>query len=381
MLLSKTKIRNYAFIAGFCTLLLYNFHRYIFKYNSEGTSPTYTNTPLIWKVGKYLILSMIMACFLSCVNYASRVNKWFVFTYLVVLIILLVNFLNFFIYGVFDAEETEYCFWFLLLTAYWFTEDSVFNININYNKLLTNTALVLFISNGIVIANYYATGRLPALAYEGGLVRFGGFWDDPNAFGIVCVFYFFYFINRQKYILSCIALVNIVLTFSFTSYFLLLISIGYWIFTAYNIYNKKWILFGIFICSLIAMVIVHYFDLIKDLYDVKAESVNEHLTKQLVFNIWPLQNSPLQFSENWYESSFYNYFPVSVLIHLAFLLLSLSLFKNSKDKELKFYFFLFIVGSFFFSMLYIFPLNFIFIFLLIDYLKRNSAKTIYAKLS
>jgi hypothetical protein len=375
MMLSKTKIRNWAFLAGFFSLLFYDFHRYIFKYNSEGTSPTYTNTPIIWKMGKYLLMMIIAAVFFSCLTYTKRVNKWFIFIYGVIIFILLVNLLNFVIYRELDIDEVEYCLWFFVIIPYWFAADSVFNIDINYRKIMTWSAIILFISNGIAVGNYYLTGRLPALGYDGGLVRFGGFWDDPNAFGIACVFYFYYFITSKKYLLSLIGLASIVLTFSFTAYFLLIASIGFWLFSNYKVINKKWGIIGTIIVSSIVLVGLYFYDLITSLYEIKSQSVTEHLSKNMIFNIIPLQNSSLQFSENWYESSFYNYFPVSILIHGAFLLLFISLFKTSDNKDLKFYFFLFVTSSFFFSMLYTFPLNLIFIFLLVDYLKRRTPLT------
>jgi hypothetical protein len=369
MTLSRIRVRNYGAIAGMIILLLYDFHRYIFKYNSEGTSPTYTNTPLVWKVGKYVLLTAAVALFFSGIKYTLKVNRWFWYIYGVIAVILVINLVNFIIYGVFDTEETEYCFWFALLIPYWFTEESVFNFKFNYHKLIIWSMAILYASNIIAIANYYFTGRLPALGYEGGLVRFGGFWDDPNSFGIICTFFFYYFIKRGNYLVAALSIINIVLTFSFTAYFLLFLSIGFWIFTSYVRYNIKWLLFGVGVVAVIGAFVLVYFDALSDLYQIKAESVNEHLTQKMIFNPIPLLNAPIQFSENWYESSFYNYFPFSILIHLGFLILLLSLFLSAKNKDLKFFFFLFIVASFFFSMLYTFPLNFLFIFLLIDYIK------------
>lgn len=371
MLFSKTRIRNVAFIIGFLALLLYDFHRYIFKYNSEGTSPTYADTPLVWKVSKYLILSVIMGVFFSVANFTRTISKWHILIYVFVAIVVVVNILNFFVYGIFNNQETEYCFWFLLLLPYCFVTDSVFNIDLNYNKLLTWAAIVLYASNAVAIANYLFTGRLPALAYEGGLVRFGGFWDDPNSFGILCVFYFYYFINKKKYLLALFSVINILVAFSFTAYFLLLLSMLYWAVTTYKSFNKKWTMFGVCVFALISAFVVYYWDLLVGLYEIKAESVTEHLTQKMIFNPAPLFTSPLQFSENWYESSFYNYFPFSILMHAAMLWLFLSLFVNSQNKALKFFFFLFITSSFFFSMLYTFPMNFVFIFLLIDYVKTK----------
>jgi hypothetical protein len=372
MILSKIRIREYVYKIGFYVLLFYNFHRYIFKYNFEGTSPTYTNTPFIWKTLKYLIIAVLLIIFYLCSNYQKKVSKWFIVVYSLITIVLLVNVTNFVIYHEFDMEEVEYSFLFLLLGLYWFSTSSVNTVSINFNRLLTIAAIVLFTSNAIAIGNYYLFGRLPALGYEGGLVRFGGFWDDPNGFGIVCVFFLYYFANKKRYILSAIAIVCLLFTASFTAYLLLVASITYWVFTTYTRYNKKWLILGIAIVSAVGAVLYSYWDMIWDLYELKSESINQHLEKKMIFNFLPLQNSPIQFSENWYESSFYNYFPFSIIIHLAFLLLLLSLFRNSVQRDYKFFLFLFVISSFFFSMLYTFPLNFIFMVLLIDYLKPKA---------
>ncbi|MBS1528205.1 MAG: hypothetical protein JST19_21345, partial [Bacteroidetes bacterium] len=340
---------------------------------SEGTSPTYTNTPLIWKVFKYMILIVLLAVFYLCSTYKKKVSYWFWVIYSLIGLVLLVNVLNFIVYREFDMEEVEYCFLFLLLALYWYANSNVLEININFDRLLTTGAIVLFISNAVAIANYYLFGRLPALGYEGGLVRFGGFWDDPNSFGIVSVFFFYYFINKKRYVLTIISLVCIVFTASFTAYFLFVCAIGYWVFITYKRYNKKWLMLGIGIVLSIAAVLYTYWDMIWDVYEIKSESIDQHLQKKMIFNFFPLQNAPMQFSENWYESSFYNYFPFSLIIHLVFLLLLLSLFLNSNLRNYKFFLFLFVVSSFFFSMLYTFPLNFIFMVLLIDYLKPKAS--------
>ena len=115
MLLSKTRLRNIAFLTSFYTLLFYNFHRYIFKYNAEGTSPTYANTPLLWKISKYIILSGVVGIFLIVLSYNRKINKWFLVIGCMVGVVLVVNVLNYLIYGAFDTEEIEYCYWFFLL--------------------------------------------------------------------------------------------------------------------------------------------------------------------------------------------------------------------------------------------------------------------------
>jgi hypothetical protein len=365
---------KYFVIAGFTVLLLYNFHRYIFQYNFEGTSPTYTNTPTIWKIGKYLIMLLILSFFYLNASYKWRLNKSFFYIYGLVLFIITINILNVIIYGDVNIDELQYCFWFFLTLPYWFVKEKLVDFNINFTRMITIGAWVLLISNVIAIGNYYITGRLPALGYEGGLVRFGGFWDDPNAFGIICVFLFYYFASQGKILLSLFTVISILFTFSFTAYLVLIVSMAYWVLSSYKTINVKWFFASIVLFALILSVAIINLEKLTELYAVKESSVNEHLNTSLIFNIIPLVNSPLQFSENWYKSSFNNYFPVSLLIDAGLLLLLVSLFTNSAHRELKFYFFLFIVCSFFFSLLYVFPLNFAFIFLLADHLKASHFK-------
>jgi hypothetical protein len=379
-MLPKIRICKYIFLSGFVVLLFYDFHRYIFQYNFESTSPTYTNTPVSWKIGKYIILAIIALFFYLNLKYKIYFGKPFIFIYSVIGVIIVVNILNYVIYDKFNIDEFQYCFWFLLAVPYWFSKYSFKDLSINYSRLIFYSAIILYLSNIYAVANYLISGRLPALGYEGGLVRFGGFWDDPNAFGIICVFFFYYFINRKKYILSVFSVLNIFVTFSFTAYLLLIFSTGYWIFSKYNLINKKWAFISLILCILLSIVVYFNYGALLSLYSVKEESVNAHLNTSLIFNILPLMNSPLQFSENWFKSSFYNYFPISILIDIGFFILFVSLFIRARDKELKFYFFITIMCSFFFSMLYIFPINLIFIFLLADYLKRERLSIIPATL-
>lgn len=376
-MLVKFQSGKYLVIAGFAVLLLYNFHRYIFQYNFEGTSPTYTNTPVTWKMGKYVIMVFFTLLFYLGLSYKQKklsINFYLRFgsVYVLVLFVLIINILNVVVYGEASTEEFQYCVWFILVIPYWFADQYITDFNINFPRMITFAAIVLYLSNAVAIANFYMTGRLPALGYEGGLVRFGGFWDDPNAFGIVCVFLFYYFCNRKRYFLALLAVLNIVFTFSFTAYLVMVLAVGYWIFPSYKTISIKWLFASIALLFLVVFIIIINFEKLVELYEIKADSIDEHLNKELVFNILPLTSSSLQFTENWYKSVFNNYFPIAILIELVFFIFFASLFLNSKNRELKFYFFLFVFCSFFFSMLYVFPLNFTFIFLLADHLKRTS---------
>lgn len=46
--------------AALILYLFYYSYRYIFKYNAETTSPTYSDTPLAFQLGKYILLAIIL---------------------------------------------------------------------------------------------------------------------------------------------------------------------------------------------------------------------------------------------------------------------------------------------------------------------------------
>ncbi len=346
--------------------IVYNFHRYILKYNSEGTSPTYTNTPLTWQLSKFPIITILILFFYCVSKFKSKILDVFVIIYGFVFFILLVNLCSYFIYGVVSLKEVEYCFYFILILPFCFVKD---DINIEYQKMIKLSAIILLISNFIVVYNYIFFKRLPALAYEGGLVRFGGFWDDPNGYGFICVFFFYFFLLRKNRLLLSLTFFNILITFSFTAYFMLVISACFWIVELRNKINYK-IVLGIF--SFLAVIIfscIYNISYLLELLESKSGSVDQHLSNALVFNIVPLAKAPIQFSETWYLSFFYNYFPISILPLLCFSYLLLMTFKRNVNVFMRFFLFLYILYCLFLPMYYIFPINIFFVVVLINYFK------------
>ena len=369
MKINKAWLAKNTFLLMYWFVVLYNFHRYIFKYNSEGTSPTYANTPLIWQIGKYLILFVLLPIFYSCLHYRKKLYKEYAVIYFWIFFVVLINILNFFAWGSIFVDEIEYCIWFVAFLPYCFAVQDLNSLGIDFEKILKWTAIILFISNLIAVANFYLFGRLPALAYEGGLVRFGSFWDDPNSFGIICVFFAFYFLDRGKLILSMASFANILITVSFASYLLCVAAVAFWTFRNYKSIDKKWLLIGLGLMFILIISVIIYFDKLYDLYLIKEDSVMAHLVDNLVFSFYPLQNSGLQFSENWYVSVFYNYFPFSIILWLITFYFFINLFVTISNREIKFFFFLMLFSMFFFSTLYSFPLNVVFAIILLDYFK------------
>lgn len=355
----------------FFILIFYNFHRYIFQYNSEATSPLYTNTPLIWKVLKYVLLILFTGLFFSTQRYRDKAKPITYVLLSIVLFILIVNLVQAFMYAAF-LDELEFVFYFLLLLPFWFCVQDMSDLRINYARLISFAALVLFAFNFIAIANFFISGRLPALAFEGGLVRFGSFWDDPNGFAFLCVFFVYYFFHKKKYLLALLAFINLIPAFSFSAYLLLFVSMFYWVIIGLWERSMRWIRFAGAIIIAVIFIVTYFFSELQNIYEVKKQSIDDHLYRKLIFNFFPFQESQLQFSEMWYESFLFNYFPFSIIILCLISFFFITLFFNPRKKETKFFIFLFLAANFFFSMLYIFPLNFIFIALLIDYLKSPS---------
>lgn len=367
--MSKTLIHKLNVYLIIAVLIFYNFHRYIFKYNSELTSPTYTNTPLIWQIGKYPILTILVLFFYLGSRFRGKLNDVFIIIYGFVLFVLLINIGSCLFYGDISFKELEYCFYFILALPYCFVID---DLVINWDKVIRLTAISLFLSNLAAMYNFVFTGRLPALGYEGGLVRFGGFWDDPNGYGFICVFFLFYFLIKRRYFLVFLTFVSILFTFSFTAYIMLCFSTVFWLHERFKSINYKVILGIVLFIVLIIVVVLYNYDYISDLMTSKSGSLDQHLSNSLVFNLYPLANTSIQFSETWYLSFFYNYFPVSVPALAGCCYLLYRSFKKGVPVMVRFYLFIYLFYCLFLPMYYVFPLNFIFIVLLIFSLKGSS---------
>jgi hypothetical protein len=360
------------------TLIFYNFHRYIFKYNSESTSPTYTNTPIVWQISKYILILFFTSLFYFGSKFKFVFNKNFLLIYCTILFVIFTNIIAIFYYRNLSSSvnELEYCFYFIVLMPLWFTENNLESIDINYHKIINITGIALFISNAHVILNYFLFGRLPALGYEGDLVRFGGYWDDPNGFGFISVILAFYFLFNKSYFLLFAALVSIIMTFSFTAYFMLFISAIFWVCKYFKQINVKIMFYAFVIAVFLVYQVLENWAAVSLLLESKNGSVNQHLSNDLIFNPYPLANSNIQFSETWYLSFIYNYFPYSIFFIILILILFFWSIRGKSQLFFKYIIFIFLMYSLFLPMYYVFPINFIFIVLLTTSLKYRQKEVI-----
>ncbi|MCH2239346.1 MAG: hypothetical protein MK060_15830 [Blastomonas sp.] len=213
---------NFAYSALFLIAFYYLAYRYPFQIGDENTSPTYGPTPVVIQVAKYVTLSGTIFLILNVQSLKFRTSNlltplitiFAVFSLLICIIFAPVNFgatTRFF--------EIGFTMIFAILIA---SANSRLAINRKFIKILT----IFFWFNVIVyivqLLLFFLIGRLPALGYEGGNVRFGGVWDDPNSAIIPFLLYTVYCMFRdgktwRNGILLIISLIALILSQSVTT--------------------------------------------------------------------------------------------------------------------------------------------------------------------
>lgn len=360
---------------------VYYSYRYIFKYNSEGTSPTYSNTPMLFQVGKYLLAAIFMAVlFLLLFMSDRKINIGGL--ELVIVLGFAVAVLKSLLMGSFDFVVKNFIF---IIPAYVVTfikEDDFNKKFLKLNKFLLFFHLAYSL---LQIGLYLAVGRLPALAYAGSLVRFGGAWDDPNAFALYLIipiaYSFCCFMNgslsKKKrlgcFVLFFVCVVMEIITFSFAGYLALMIC-GLMIFFKYSNSARLWGII-IFIILTAIFVGVFYYDKILDIITSKNESISQHLeafilkvTHENYIIGFFFGGEKYAFSENLYNIIFMNfgvlYFLAYILVRLYVVRMAVRVYRNDKNDIFYFVSFLF-VSIYTISLVgiphaIVFPVNFIY---------------------
>ena len=237
----------------------------------------------------------------------------------------------------------------------------------NLERCIYFMTYFITLSNLIVIISYLFFRRLPALAYDGALVRFAGFLDDPNGVGMLCSFLSIYLFYNKKYLLFFIISLNLLLTISFSSYiiffiFIIIISIGN---NSFKLLLLILILFG-------ALFGFFNIDYLYYIYEQKSGSINVHMGMD--FHILSNIYKPLVMHESWLLLCIFEYFPVSIIF--IFILANITAYffmslKNGLD-FISMYILMFAAGNLFIPYVHTFPNNFLFfIFLAVYFRKRN----------
>jgi len=189
--------------------LLYYSYRWFLKYNDASTSPTYSSTPVTFEVAKYVILLAGFYIIVIAVLALRRTLKLdrtaaLFFTGLLLLLIYLtlvtlmkVVFGDPFSRGSIGSllgapsgtsagtlslpAKALIPLPFALLFPFVWTS---WKESRTLARALLLVAVIQVALSAIEVTSYMLSGRLPALGYAGGLVRFGGAWDDPNGFSL-----------------------------------------------------------------------------------------------------------------------------------------------------------------------------------------------------
>lgn len=359
---------------------VYYFYRYIFKYNSEMTSPTYSDTPMGLQIAKYILaVAVIFLVFVYLYRSNVKIKIGLIEKVLAIgTIYVLIKSLQ---QSSFELFAKRYLF---LICAYaiMFVKDT------SYEKGLINVNIVLFVYHLCYslfqISLYIFSKRLPALAYEGGLVRFGGGWDDPNAFAIYLIIPFCYILSRilqTKFnrktlllylsLISCIAME--ILTFSFMGYFCFLLA-ALFVLIRFRSNGKIWAM--VIFAFLIGLIIfLLRYQAILELISSKLGSITIHL-EELKLHISNddklvgllFGDNKFNFSENYFNLIFMNYGLIYLVAFIStavyFVYISYKVYALDKTNSFNFIVFVFIsifsVCQFGLPYSILFPVNYIY---------------------
>jgi hypothetical protein len=160
---------------------VYESYRYPLQINASGTSSTYSDTPLALQAGKFLLACPLFALAgVQCFRKSAPLKRW--------LIAGCALFLGIFALlksiGDPTGHYVESTFWMLLALVLAWSVDSV---RISAIDRYLRFLLIYAVGSTLIeVVLFVTVGRLPALAWEGGLsIRFGGFLDDPNGFAAI----------------------------------------------------------------------------------------------------------------------------------------------------------------------------------------------------
>ena len=178
-------------LAASVVAVLYDVYRYPFRINDTSTSPTYRSTPLALQAGKYAILGVLAVVLLVV---AARNRRELARLRGVELLLLCLGSYALLRAGVATASahstsslRTILPFVcgipFALAGASWILARPGRSTSFIRATAVFGCAVIVLHAavNVVEMALWGATGRLPALGYSHGLVRFGGIWDDPNS--------------------------------------------------------------------------------------------------------------------------------------------------------------------------------------------------------
>lgn len=222
--------------------VLYDAYRYPLRINDSATSPTYRSTPLALQAGKYAILAVLAV---ALVFVALRDRRRLARLRGIDILLLALGSYALLRAGVAAAPTHSTASLrtilpfvcgipFAVIGAAWVgAERDRLSAFVRGAAAFGSGVVVLHAAVNVVEMGLWATtGRLPALAYTHGLVRFGGVWDDPNGCAAFSAFVTTAVLGgalraRRRVVLVVLGagLFNLVVAWSFSGWLLFVIGV------------------------------------------------------------------------------------------------------------------------------------------------------------
>lgn len=229
----------------------YYAYRYVLQYNSESTSPTYQTTPTAFQAGKYVLFIVltgvvVLAClkrwklsFPDAQSFGFYATVIGYFGWILLESLLALAFGSYTI-GDLIGIQGLFCLPAVLCLPLLYPRVNVLSM---FVRCILGWGLAYhIIYSAVQMVLYVTIRRLPALAYAGGLVRFGGGWDDPNGFGVyLCLALLLALANVQNYsrlkIILLLAAIGglLILTISFSALICCSVAVVTFVFLRRNI--------------------------------------------------------------------------------------------------------------------------------------------------
>ena len=395
---------NHQYVSFLLILAFYYLsYRYPLQINSADTSPTYRDTPFVFAITKYVLVSILLLYYFmrASISLSLAKNK---LSEAIGLVVILYLFTHAFLGSILSKNVyllEAGIFFVVILPIYVFKFSGI-----SMSKLSKYVTCFIYLSIAFELLQvilFYSFGRLPALAYKDSLlVRFGSIWDDPNGFSFVITFLIAFVVYGRcrfvrKVVLILILFSMLLITQSFTGIAAAVgaFMAGSWILVLFE-KNKKTLkyitystLFGI-ICVASIFYLINT-DLFAEMLFLKSDSISEHLNViRVLENAGPLQLFGLSpyglYGESGYVNILLNFGFIYLLLYMSIgvitvirIVKAINKHKNKPGIEI-FYGMLYFVIAFYIGMLNlpletVFPLNLlVVVFYILAYVGAKASK-------
>lgn len=234
------------FLAYLIISQVYYSYRYFLGYGSTSTSPHAQDTPLEFQLPRYLITLAFYLIVLGIIlwrrSYFSNILEKVKGSRKILLLTL--AFFAYLALGMLKFDFDLFNFSFREMTKLvFFAPVALVPLALFAKERLTETlfkfmnlALIFqVVGFAAVFATFLISGKLPAQAYPGSMIRFGGLWDDPNGFAFFLLIPLFAYLSlpaeiqaRYKkwiYLATLAISVMLFLTLSLTAWLIMVIGL------------------------------------------------------------------------------------------------------------------------------------------------------------